>query len=275
MNQAKTSSSRINSIVRAAVMAAVLPVLFIYIMISKPDYKLMNALSYIVLPVAQVIGDIVTWPIRAIGGAIENITEISKLRTENEELRIRLDQALINKASCEIAIDENKKLKKELNIKSMQPYDTVIADVIHDNSAIGHNTFIINRGKKDDIRPGMAVVSTDMNLVGIIIDTANEYARVRSLTDVDTNVAVRIVGSEVYGFITGNGAKRPKIGFFSDPEFQSSDGIKLVTSNISGMLPAGILVGKVVDGNDVEIKPVSTVSRVMILKYDTEQNEYK
>ena len=274
MNQAK-SSSRIHSIVRAAFAAAVLPVLFLYIMISKPDYKIMNALSYVVLPVANFVGDIVTWPIRAVGGAIENVTEFSKLRTENEELRIRLDQALINQNNFEIALAENKKLKQELNIKNMQPYDTLVADVIHDNSAIGHNTFIINRGKQDGIKQGMAVVSTDMNLVGVIIDTANNYARARALTDVNSSIAVRIVGSEVYGFISGNGSKRPKIGFFSDPEFQPSDGIKLVTSNISGMLPAGTLVGKVVDGNNVEVKPVSSVSRVMVLKFDTEQNEYK
>ena len=70
MNQAKTSS-KINSIFRAVATAAVLPVLFIYIMVAKPDYKIMNMLSYIVLPVAEFVGDVVTWPLRAVGNLIE------------------------------------------------------------------------------------------------------------------------------------------------------------------------------------------------------------
>lgn len=274
MNQVKTSS-RINSIIRAVATSAVLPILFVYIMVAKPDYKLMNALSYIVLPVAEFVGDIVTWPFRAVGDLIENISETSNLRAENEELRAKLDKALIDKNTCEIAIAENKKLEKELNIQKYQPYNMVIADIIHDNSVIGHRTFIINRGEKDGVKQGMAVVSTDMKLVGIIIDSANEFSRVRSLTDVDTNIAVRIAGSEVYGFLTGNGSARPTMGFLSDPEFQPTNGISLITSNISGILPAGIMVGTLTNKKDVNIVPVSKLSRVMILKFNTPQNEYK
>lgn len=274
MNQAKTSS-KINSIFRAVATAAVLPVLFIYIMVAKPDYKIMNMLSYIVLPVAEFVGDVVTWPFRAVGNLIENISETSNLRAENEELRAKLDMALINKNNCDIAIAENKRLEKELDIKKHQPYDMIVADIIHDNSAIGHRTFIINRGEKDGIKQGMAVVSTDMKLVGIIADSANNFSRVRSLTDSDTNIAVRVAGSEVYGFLTGNGSARPTIGFLSDPEFQPTNGIHLITSNISGILPAGILVGTLTDKKDVNIVPVSTLSRVMILKFNTPQNEYK
>lgn len=274
MNQSKTSS-RIRSILHAVATAAVLPVLFVYIMVAKPDYKIMNALSYVVLPVAEFVGGIVTWPFRAVGSLIENISETSNLRAENEELRAKLDKALIDKQNCEIAIAENKKLAHELNIKLSQPYDLVLADVIHDNSAIGHRTFIINRGEKDNIKKGMVVVSTDMNLVGIVEDSANNFSRVRALTDADTNIAVRVAGSEVYGFLTGNGSERPTLGFLSDPEFQLTNGIKLVTSNISGILPADIMVGTLTSKKDVQIVPVSRLSRVMVLKYNTPQNEYK
>lgn len=244
-------------------------------MIAKPDYKIMTALSHVVVPVAQWVGDVITWPIRAVGSAIDNIGEMSNLRAENEELRTRLDEALNNKNLCNIAIEENKKLQYELDITNAQPRDTVIADIIHDNRAIGHNTYIINRGANKGIEPNMVVMSPNMMLVGIIIDVAPNFSRVRALTDSDTNIAVRIVGSEVYGFMTGNGSKTPTMGFFSDPEFQPSRGIKLVTSNISGILPSGLVVGEMIDETDVKIHPVSELSRVIVLKFDTIQNEYK
>ena len=51
-------SSKIYPIIRAVATAAVLPVLFIYIMIAKPDYAIMNALGHVVVPVARTVGDV-------------------------------------------------------------------------------------------------------------------------------------------------------------------------------------------------------------------------
>ena len=131
MNQSKISS-KVYPLVKAVATAMVLPLLFIYIMIAKPDYRIMNALSHVVVPVAQWVGDVVTWPIRAVTGAIESVADISALRAENEELRARLDAALVNKNWCDIAIAENKKLARELDLVNAQPRDAVIADVIQD-----------------------------------------------------------------------------------------------------------------------------------------------
>ena len=274
MSQTKTSS-KIYPLIKSALAGAVLPVLFIYVMIAKPDYKLMNAMAHIVVPVAQWVGDVVTWPIRAVGSAIDNIAQVSNLRAENEELRARLDQALINKNACDIAIYENQKLTRELDIIQSRPQDAIIADVIHDNRVLGHNTYIINRGAKDSIEPGLVVTNTNLELAGIVIDVAVDFARVRSLTDADTNIAVRVVGSEVYGFLSGNGSNTPKMGFFSDPEFQPSAGIKLITSNISGVLPPGLIVGEMINETDVKITPPAQLTRVIVLKFDKEQKEYK
>ena len=81
-------------------------------MIAKPDYTIMNGLAHVVLPVANWVGDVITWPIRFVGSTIENVRELSNLRTENEELRVRLDDALRNKNLCEVAIAENQKVSK-------------------------------------------------------------------------------------------------------------------------------------------------------------------
>ena len=268
-------SSKIYPLIRAVATAAVLPVLFIYIMIAKPDYAIMNALGHVVVPVARGIGDVVTWPFRVIGNTISGIAQVSSLREENKELRARLDEAMINKDMCDVAIKENQKLSDELGLIKTQPRDAVIADVVRDNRAMGHNTFIINRGGCDGVETGMVVATTDMRLAGIIIDSANNFSRVRALTDVDTNIAVRVVGSEVYGFMAGNGSKYPTMGFFSNPEFQPARGIKLVSSNISGILPAGLIVGEMIDNTDVAVADPEQMSRVMVLKFDTPENEYR
>ena len=274
MNKNKLAS-KLYPLIKTVATAAVLPVLFIYIMIAKPDYKLMNAVGHVVVPVAQVIGNVITWPFRTIADAFDGIMQVSVLKAENQELRARLDAANINKNICDVAIAENIKLNHELNLVKSQPRDTIIADVIHDNSVIGHNTYVINRGQNDGIAPGMVVVTTDMMMAGIIIDAANNFARVRALTDSDTNIAVRVAGADVYGFMTGNGSKYPTMGFFSNPSFQPAAGIKLISSNISGVLPAGLVVGEMIDDTDVKIANPKEFSRVMVLKFDTQKNEYR
>jgi len=273
MSQNKLSS-RLYTIIKSAIVAALLPILFIYIMIAKPDYKVMNGLAHIILPIANWAGDIITWPIRAIGDTVDNIRELSNLRTENEELRVRLDEALKNKTTCEIAVLENQKLARELDIVQNQPRNAVIADVIHDDSAFHYGTFFINKGVKQGLEKGMVVISTDGFMVGIITDVAPRFSKVRALTDSKTNISVRIAGSDVYGFMQGNGSSAPTIGFFSDPEFQPSSGIKIVTSNISGVLPNDILVGNMINETDVNVLQPKKLSRVIVLSFDT-QDEYK
>ncbi len=267
MNQNKLSS-RAYTLIKSAIAAAALPVIFIYIMIAKPDYTIMRLAGHVVVPVASVVGDVITWPIRAVGDLFVGIHEISTIRAENEELRARLDAALATKNACDVAIAENQKLARELDIIQSQPYDAVLADVQYDNSAFGHNTYLINRGAARGIEPGMVVTTPDGMLAGVVIDAGVNFARVRAVTDADTNIAVRVVGSEVYGFLKGDGTSTPSMGFFSDPEFQADAGVKLVTSNISGVLPAGIIVGTMKNDKDVDVISPKQLSRVMVLKFD-------
>ena len=273
MGQTKLSS-KLRTIIKSAAAAAVLPVLFIYIMIAKPDYALMNSLAHVVLPVANWVGDVITWPVRAVGNGIENLRELANLRTENEELRAQLDAALRNKNACDVAIAENQKLSRELDIVQSQPRGAIVADVTYDNTAIHHSTFFINKGVKHGLENGMVAVSTDGYLVGVITDVAPNFSRVRALNDANTNIAVRVAGTDVYGFLQGNGSATPTVGLFSDPDFQPSDGVKLITSSISGVLPSGITVGEITENTYVHVTKPDSLSRVILLDFD-EENKYK
>lgn len=270
----KTLSSKVFSYAKSALAAAVLPVFLIYILIGKPDYAIMNGLSHVVLPVANWVGDVVSAPVRAIGNVATSVRELSNIRSENEELRAKLIEATRQKHECDIAVTENQKLSKELDIVRETPQKSIVARVTYDNQAFHHNTFFINKGVKSGIEVGMAVVSFDGMLVGITSDVGVNYAKVRALSDTRSNVPVRIAGSEVYGFLQGNGGTAPTMGFFSDPQFQPMLGLKLVTSNIRGVLPDGIIVGEMGNGMDVNVLSPTRVSNVMVLQFDG-RDKYK
>ena len=271
----KKVSSRLHNIVKSAIIAAFLPFIAIYIIVARPNYNFVNGLAHFFMPVANGVGDLITWPLRVGGRIFRNIHDISNLKQENEELRARLESVLAKTQNCDIALLENQKLAQELDVKRNTNFDTVVADVIFDNSALNHETFMINRGYNDGIEPGMVVVSFENALIGTIIDSGRDFSRVRALTDSNTKIAVRIAGSEVYGFVQGNGSSAPTIGFFSDPKFQPSKGIKVLTSNISGILPPDIFVGTTINESELDVTGSEKISRVMVLKYNTDQGKYR
>ena len=267
-------SYKLTRILKSALAAAAVPIFIIYVMVAKPDYTIMNGLAHIVLPVAHTLGSVVTWPVRVIGQSADWIKETSRLRTENQELRTKLDAALANKNDCDIAILENQKLEQEIDIKKASPYKAIIADIQFDDSVFHHTTFLINRGKRHGLTKGMVVVSFDHRLIGMIMDCGSQFCRVRALTDANSKLAVRITGSDISGFLQGNGKSGASIGFFNDTQFVGRQGLKVITSNISGVLPSGVYIGDMKDEKNVDILKPHYVSRVMVLQYD-DQGSYK
>ena len=261
-------SYKLVKIIKSALAALAVPIFVIYVMVSKPDYAIMNGLGHVVLPVATFMGDVVTWPFRMVGHGVSWVREISNVRSENKMLRKKLDEALANKYTCDIAISENQKLEREINVKRASPYASIIADVIFDDSVFHKSTFLINRGKTSDLERGMVVVSFDNRLIGTIIDCGSQFCRVRSITDSDSNIAVRISGSGISGFLQGDGKNGASVGFFSDAQFVAREGLKIITSNISGILPPGIYIGEMIDESKVDVLRPNQNSRVMVLKYN-------
>lgn len=261
-------SYKLIKILKSTLAAIAVPVFFIYVMISKPDYTIMNGLAHVVLPVANFVGDVVTWPIHVVGNSITWVRETSQIRAENKRLREKLDTLLSQKYEYEVALAENKRLEQELDVKKSSPYSTVVADIQFNDSVFHHTAFLINRGTQSGLERGMVVVSFNNRMVGMISDCGSQFCRVRALSDSDSNVAIRIAGADVAGFLQGNGKTGASVGFFSDTQFSGRQGLKVITSNISGILPSGIYVGDIIDENRVDVLSPNKISRVLVLKFD-------
>ena len=137
-------SSKLAKLIKSAMAAAVLPIFIIYIMVAKPDYAIMNGLAHVVLPVANVAGQVVTWPIRAVGNGIKWIRETATIRSENEQLKRQINELLAEKHDYDTAIAENKKLEHELNIVKASPFNSVVADIQFDDKPSFLPRFIKN-----------------------------------------------------------------------------------------------------------------------------------
>jgi len=266
-------------IVRSGIAAILVPVFFLYILIDKPDYKILNAASYVVVPVAQTVGDGVSWPFRIVGKVADGTLRHLNATNANRDLRRKLDAALTDAAEIDILRAENQRLAKILNFSQSIPHKTILARVTRDHSILSNNILILDRGESSGIRPGMVAISTTGHLVGIVTEVTAIGAKVRGLEDMKSNIPVRVAGSGVYGFLRGDGASAPVFEFFSDTEFRPTAGIRLVTSGINGQLPNDIPVGTVIDENAraARVKigaPTSSVHEVLVLEFD-KNDRYK
>lgn len=260
---AKTASLKVAKAVRAGIAAMLLPVFFLYILLDKPDYKIMNAMSGVVVPAARLVGNGITWPVRALGTLGRNISERANVRRENAELRMKLDALIAAQTECMALLGENQRLEQALDMVRLLPKKSVMARIVFENSAFSSHTFILDKGENSAVATGQAVISKNGYLAGVVTQTGVEYAHVRGVTDVGANTPVRVAGSDVLGFLRGRGNADPVFEMFSDQEFSPTNGIMLLTSSVGGNLPDGIPIGRIKDASSGKSATVEAGAKTM------------
>ena len=129
------------------------------------------------------------------------------------------------------------KLKKDFNIIGQT------AEIILPEVKNGHSIITINKGFKDNIKEGSAVIN-NKGLVGQIINTSQRYSEIAPLTSKSYAVpAIKDNGKENV-ILYGNGNGEMEIPLFpGDTSIKIGDAF--ITSGVDGLYPKGILIGKV------------------------------
>ena len=147
-----------------------------------------------------------------------------------------------------IAVQENKLLKSENKLlrntlKIKKDFNLVgkVAEIILPNVKNGHSIITINKGSKNNIKIGSAVIN-NAGLVGQIINTSKNYSEVLPITSEDYAVPAIMDNNKENVILYGNGN-----GGLEIPLFPVSSSIlvndNFVTSGASGLYPKGINIG--------------------------------
>lgn len=194
----------------------------------------------------------------------EKVIEYENIKTQNEELNIEID-----------------------NLKKVLELNNVISDRVETNALIinhdigyWYDTITIDKGIKDGIEIGMAVVVNE-GLMGRILTASDSNSVVRLLTSENNNkISVKIESDNnyLYGLLTEYDSNKNiyKIEGISQTEKINIDSL-VTTTGLGDSFPSGIVIGKVNNiQNDsydlsqiVEVIPsvdLNKVSVVTILK---------
>ena len=153
-------------------------------------------------------------------------------------------------------VTENIRLRQMLNYKSAHPEFTMtLAGIITKDFGTWTNTFTIDRGENDGIKPNMAVV-VPSGVVGFVTDVYPNSARVQTFLDPRSAIGVIVQRPEsrLAGVVKGDGNHPNKpmmVNIAREGDVLVGD--KLITSGYGGIYPKGLLVGNVLSiENDTE-----------------------
>lgn len=145
-------------------------------------------------------------------------------------------------------IEENKQLKNALDIENtLSDFDIINATVIERNTAYWFNNITINKGKKDGIEVGMAVVIKE-GIIGKIESVSYFTSTIKLITSNDKNnkISIRINSKDkTYNNILTTDIDGQMVITGIDKDSTIEVGNTVVTSGLSDIFPSGIIIGKI------------------------------
>ena len=140
-------------------------------------------------------------------------------------------------------INENKMLKSKIE-DIVDISSEILAKVLVDKQSPFLKSIIVNRGSKDKVKLGMAVLDGDY-LIGKVVEVNYLTSRVLLLSDLNSKVPVSVEPNSVQSILTGTGEKLGKLQYMQIENFDLNNGDQIYTSGSGGIFKSGIPIGKI------------------------------
>lgn len=170
---------------------------------------------------------------------LEEITSLEEQKQANEVDMARL-------YSLE---EENEKLRQYLNFVNTGSFDYVLANIIWQENLLNFSHYnqniIIDKGSKDGLREGLAIISETGVIIGKIIEVEDKMSRACLINNNFCKMAVSLSNSsKSIGLAEGDLGLSIKVNFVSQNETVNV-GDRIITSGLEKDIPKGLAVGKV------------------------------
>lgn len=222
-------------------------------------------------------------PIKFIINTPSTITQNLKIYLSNQEAlhkkiksqRNEINLLRLNAQKLQSLENENTNLRKILQIKEIVKKEIIIAEIVLPNQINGIPQVIINKGAKDNIKPGSAVMNSQ-GLIGQVTQVNNNSSKITPTTSNQFAVSAISNKGSINGIISGTGG--PFLEIQQLPAYESlAIGDYFLTSGLGGIYPRGIKIGKVTkiiptnnsQFNRITITPFSSplsFSEVMLIR---------
>ena len=160
--------------------------------------------------------------------------------------------------------EENKRLKKTIN-EYIYNSEELVAKVLIDKNSPFLKSIIVNKGSKDNIKLGMAVLD-ETYLVGKIVEVNYSTSRALLVSDLNSKIPVGIEPGNIQSILSGTGKQNGKIEYL-ETDIIIQDKSIVYTSGSGGLFKPGIPIGIYHKGTEKNYEVVNFFSKLSQLTF--------
>ena len=264
---------------RFSLIALILFSIFI-IVLGKYNFKGVNFLKLSIKEIVYRTTFIVSVPENFVISSYQTIHDHFSLYSNYENLKKDYESLKATKLNTDFLKSENEALKSKINDVSTQSSE-LLAKVIIDKKSPFLRSVIVNRGSKDNVILGMAVLDGKF-LVGKVVEVNYSTSRVLLLSDLNSKIPVSIEPNGVQSILSGSGSNFGEIQYIKE-DYQLDSDFEIFTSGSGGIFRSGIPIGKTIlnagSGLDtIKVKFHSDFSQLRLVKIvsfeEVKQNDW-
>ena len=244
------------------------------IVLSNYNFKVIQFIKIGINELTYRASFLVSAPENKIQNIHSQIQDHLKIYDNYKNIESELETLKQTKLSNDFLKMENDKLRKLINesIKS----DEILAKVLIDKDSPFLKSIILNKGTKDKLKIGMAVVD-EVYLVGKIIEVNFTNSRVLLLSDLNSKIPVVLEPIGMQAVVSGTGSNNGNIQYTKEEYGNDIKNQEIIayTSGLGGLFKPGMPVGKIYKNNPYEINFFSDFKQleyVKIISHSIEDN---
>lgn len=232
----------------------------------------------------SLIGNIIT-PIQkvfynsgeSVVGTVKSIGSIAQLRDENSNLKEENAKLKEQVRNYEDIISKTDYLRNAAILKEKTEYNLVETQIIGKDPGNWFDRFVIDKGAKDGIKKGDAVIqgievdgnTIEEGLVGRITEVGDDWSKVIAIVDVGSNLSFNVIRTQDGGIIKGDSEGNIS-GYLFDTKADIVKGDKLLTSGLGGVFIKGLYIGEISEVTknsddllvNIEVKPAVNFNKL-------------
>ena len=233
------------------------------IIFSKINLPFTNYLNIGLNEIVYRSSFIVSIPEKKIYQFSTSIKEHYNLYSDYEKIKNELRQLKSEKLEFIFLKEENARLKKTID-EYIFNSNELVAKVLIDKNSPFLKSIIVNKGSKDNVKLGMAVLDGSY-LVGKIVEVNYSTSRALIISDLNSKIPVSIEPGNIQSILSGTGKQNGKIEYV-ESEISIDDGSVVYTSGSGSIFKSGIPIG-IFKKNVNELEEVKFFSKLTQLTF--------
>jgi len=234
------------------------------LILSKVNLPVTNYLKILLNEIVYRSSFIVSVPERKIYNLTNKIKDHYNIYNDYLLIKEEANQLQSEKYETQFLREENKRLKKIIK-EYIYKSEELVAKVLIDKKSPFLKSIIVNKGSKDNIKLGMAVLDGSY-LVGKIVEVNYLTSRALLVSDLNSKIPVGIEPNNIQSILTGTGKQNGKIEYLEN-EISIEDKSIVYTSGSGGLFKSGIPVGIYYKENSDEKEKVKFFSKLSQLTF--------